>query len=77
MNAQGILYYSMPSHGADIIDGIPVVLKDTIMYAFQVTPPIRLGTYNAGTKVATWESSDAITNWLALFRQSLTSRSRK
>jgi hypothetical protein len=67
----------MPSHGAEIIDGIPVVLNDSVMYAFQVTPPIRLGTYNAGTKLATWESSDAISNWLESFRESLTSRSRK
>ena len=49
----------MPSHGAEIIEGVPVLLKDGVMYAFQyglVNPPtIKLGTYVVTTKKATWD----------------------
>ena len=70
----------MPSHGVDIIDGIPVILKDGNMYAFQpgvTAPQIKLGTYIAATKKATWETSEAIASWLTSYRDSLMARSRK
>lgn len=68
----------MPSHGADIIDGIPVVLKDGVMYAFQSTgPQIKLGTYNSAIKVASWTNSEALESWLSSYKTSLTARSRK
>ena len=68
----------MPSK-ADIIDGIPVSLKDGIIYSFSQAgsgiPQIKLGTYK--DKVATWIKSEAQDSWLTSFRESLTSRSRK
>jgi hypothetical protein len=69
----------MPSHGAEIIDGIPVILRDSVMYAFQlgVAPTIKLGTYDAATKVAKWAMSDEIAAWLSTYKEGLTSRSRK
>jgi hypothetical protein len=74
----------MPSHGVDIIDGIPVYLKDGNMTAFQhgsslnsEVSPIKLGTYDSTTKKATWSASDAMTQWLDTFRASMTGRSRK
>jgi len=77
----------MPSHGVEIIDGIPVHLKDGNMLAFQhgsslnsdsvTSAPIKLGTYDAATKKATWSSSDQITAWLDNFRATMTGRSRK
>ena len=47
----------MPSHGVDIIDGIPVLLKDGLMYAFQPgqTLNVKLGSYSATTKKAVWD----------------------
>jgi hypothetical protein len=78
---------SMPSHGVEIIDGIPVHLKDGNMLAFQhgsslnadfaSNAPIKLGTYDSTTKRATWSTSDAITQWLDTFRATMTGRSRK
>ena len=79
---------SMPSHGVEIIDGIPVHLKDGNMLAFQhgsslnsdaaaVATPIKLGTYDAGTKKALWSTSDQMTAWLENFRATMTGRSRK
>jgi hypothetical protein len=77
----------MPSHGVEIIDGIPVHLKDGNMFAFQhgsslnsdtATPtPIKLGTYNSTTKTATWSASDIMMQWLDNFRATMTGRSRK
>jgi len=72
----------MPSHGVDIIDGIPVILKNGIMYAFDSatkpgTPQIQLGTYNAATKVATWLASDTVTKWANEYQKNLIARSRK
>jgi hypothetical protein len=69
----------MPSHGTEIIDGIPVILRDSVMYAFQqgTSATIKLGTYDSATKTATWVMSDEITSWLASFKNSLISRSRK
>jgi hypothetical protein len=75
---------SMPNHGVDIIDGIPVHLKDGKMLAFQHGLPadkqlgsINLGTYDSSTKTATWTISESMNEWLATFRASLTGRSRK
>uniref|UniRef100_A0A6C0ANC0 Uncharacterized protein n=1 Tax=viral metagenome TaxID=1070528 RepID=A0A6C0ANC0_9ZZZZ len=74
----------MPSHGVEIIDGIPVHLKDGNMLAFQhgsslnsEIQPIKLGTYDSTTKKATWSPSDAMTQWLENFRATMTGRSRK
>jgi hypothetical protein len=72
----------MPSHGVEIIDGIPVHLKDGNMLAFQhgsinQVPPIKLGTYDSATKRATWAVSDQMTQWLESFRETMTGRSRK
>jgi hypothetical protein len=80
----------MPSHGVEIIDGIPVYLKDGNLLAFQhgsslnsdtaavsVAAPIKLGTYDSTTKKATWSPSDAMTEWLDNFRATMTGRSRK
>jgi len=70
--------FSMPNK-ADIIDGIPVSLKDGIIYSFSQSgsgiPQIKLGTYK--DKVATWINSEEQDKWLTSFRQSLTSKSRK
>jgi hypothetical protein len=68
----------MPSK-ADIIDGIPVTLKDGIIYSFSQAgsgiPQIKLGTYK--DKVATWIKSEAQDSWLSSFRENLVPRSRK
>ena len=68
----------MPSK-ADIIDGIPVTLKDGIIYSFSQAgsgiPQIKLGTYK--DKVATWIPSEPQSTWLTNFRESLAPRSRK
>ena len=78
--------YSMPSHGVEIIDGIPVILKGTAMHAFQhgmptVTSsqaPIIMGSYSPETKKATWaDPSEATEAWLQAFREGLVPRSRK
>jgi uncharacterized surface anchored protein len=78
----------MPSHGVEIIDGIPVYLKDGNMFAFQhasslnsdaapAAAPIKLGTYNATEKKATWLVSDQMAQWLENFRATMTGRLRK
>lgn len=69
----------MPSHGAEIIDGIPVILRESVMYAFQlgVPPTIKLGTYDATSKKATWAMSDETNTWLSTYKENLISRSRK
>jgi hypothetical protein len=72
----------MPSHGVEIIDGIPVYLKGANMFAFRpeqatavASQDLKLGTYDAATKKATWlQPPDT---WLTTFRESLASRSRK
>ena len=78
MNGIHYLKHSMPSHGLDIIDGIPVTLKDNIMYSCVLgtsKTPIRLGTYVE--KKAIWEPSDAMSQWLSSYREELVSRARK
>jgi len=72
----------MPSHGVEIIDGIPVHLKDGFMLAFQhgsinQLAPIKLGTYDSTTKRATWSVTEAMTEWLETFRSTMVGRSRK
>jgi hypothetical protein len=68
----------MPSK-ADSIDGIPVTLKDGIIYSFSQAgsgvPQIKLGTYK--DKVATWIKSEQQDTWLTTFRDTLIPRSRK
>lgn len=72
--------YAMPSHGVEIIEGIPVTLKDGVMYAFQIeTPsvtPIILGTCSP-TKRVIWEHRDSEATWLSSFRATLVAKSRK
>ena len=71
---------SMPSHGVDIIDGIPVLLKGGAMFAFQPgsSVSLQLGTYDAALKKATWElENSAISTWLQSYKESMAPRSRK
>ena len=76
----------MPNHGIELIDGIPVVLKGSEMFAFQPTSQnagqpnakkIKLGTFDATTHTATWEQNDEIKKWLEEFQANLAPRSRK
>jgi len=82
----------MPNRGIDIIDGIPVFLKGSDMFAFQYEaslqpqthtqahtqgPMIKLGTYDTVKKVATWFSPDTRAQWLEDFRTNMTGRMRK
>ena len=75
----------MPSHGVEIIDGIPVYLKGTNMFAFRpeqataiASQDLKLGTYDAATKKATWFTAQSTGDtWLTSFRESLAPRSRK
>ena len=66
---------SMPSHGVEIIDGIPIILKDGQMFAFQTQPPIKLGTYI--DKKATLIPTEEMSSWLTSYQASMVSRSRK
>jgi len=78
MNGSTYLNMGMPSHGATIIDGIPVIVKDNTMFAFQSgSATIRLGTYDSTTNKAFWDLNTDSAEWLASYRQSLASRSRK
>ena len=70
----------MPSHGVDIIDGIPVTLKSGAMFAFQPgsSTSFQLGTYDSTQKKASWSlDTSAMTGWLESYRESLVPRSRK
>lgn len=76
----------MPSHGVEIIDGIPVYLKGANMFAFRpeqtatavASQDLKLGTYDAATKKATWTyTGDTNNTWLSGFRDTLAPRSRK
>lgn len=80
----------MPNRGIDIIDGIPVFLKGSDMFAFQYeaslqthtqtqaeAPMIKLGTYDTVKKIATWFSPDTSTQWLEDFRTNIAGRMRK
>ena len=71
----------MPTHGVEIIDGIPVILKGSTMYAFQhglqtTLPQIVLGTYDAATKKATWTDT-SLDAWVIAYREGLVAQSRK
>ena len=68
----------MPSHGVDIIDGIPVLLKDGLMYAFQLNTVLnlQLGTYDSVEKKAVW-SLNTTEAWLQSYKETLQPRSRK
>jgi hypothetical protein len=72
----------MPNHGVELIDGIPVILKDGQMYAFQPNAPtgatkIKLGEYNSTTRTAVWHQTDEIKKWLDDYQLNLVPRSRK
>ena len=70
----------MPNHGVEIIDGIPVHVKDGQLLAFQPGNPtkrIKLGQYDVTTKKATWQETDEMKSWLAEYQTSLVARSRK
>ena len=73
----------MPVRGVDVIEGIPVYLKGSVMYAFRHEQPagqpdLPLGTYSADTKKATWDlSRPEVDKWLEEFWVNLSARSRK
>ena len=83
----------MPSHGVEIIDGIPVYLKGSNMFEFRpeqsaaaianAGQDLKLGTYDAATKKATWSHVTStgdvslMNTWLTGFRETLGPRSRK
>lgn len=74
----------MPNHGIELIDGIPVTLKGSEMLAFQPghpqAPPakrIKIGTYDATTKKATWDNTEEMKKWVEEFQAGLIPRSRK
>lgn len=81
MQATRTYMYTMPSHGVEIIEGIPVLLKGSDMYAFQIETasptPLLLGTYCPATKKAEWKQSDQISSWLTNFKETLVSKARK
>ena len=70
----------MPSYGTETIDGIPVIVREGILYAFQPgmreSPLIRIGTYTASTKKAVCESKE-LNTWLTSYKSTLVARSRK
>lgn len=77
----------MPAHGVEIIQGIPVTLRNGVMYAYQpgvavtaTTPLIQLGTHDAEAGVTTWldpAATQQISKWKADYCASMSSRSRK
>ena len=72
----------MPNHGIELIDGIPVILKGSEMFAFQPGVPntakrIKLGNYDATAKKALWDSTEEMKKWVNEFQTSLVPRSRK
>ena len=75
----------MPSHGVDIIDGIPIILRDGSMYTFHpgsnvpagIPAIMKLGTYSDTTKKTEWNSPESMNDWLVSYRSSLITRSRK
>lgn len=72
----------MPNHGVELIDGIPVTLKGSEMFAFQPGTPIstrkiKLGNYDSVTKTATWQETDEMKAWLNEHQSNLAPRSRK
>ena len=71
----------MPNHGVEIVQGIPVQIRDGVLYAYQpgqtTAIPIRVGTYDAKTQLPTWESGDFLVKWREEYAASLTPRARK
>ena len=72
----------MPNHGVELIDGIPVTLKGSEMFAFQPgtnvsSKKIKLGIYDAATHSASWHNTDEMKAWLAEYQAGLAPRSRK
>jgi hypothetical protein len=73
----------MPNHGVEIIDGIPVHVKDGQLLAFQpstsafLTKRIKLGQYDAATKKAIWQETEEMKAWLTDYQANLVARSRK
>ena len=77
MNHLLTMPFSMPSHGTTIVDGIPVIVKDGLMFAFQSGSAIRLGSYDSTLNKAVWDLKQDSVDWLTSYRESLVSRSRK
>ena len=71
----------MPNHGVELIDGIPVLLKENEIFAFQPgssqSKKIKLGHYDATTKKATWDNTEDMKKWVEEFQAGLVPRSRK
>jgi hypothetical protein len=72
----------MPNHGIELIDGIPVTLKGSEMFAFQPglansAKRIKLGNYDTATKTATWHNTDEMKTWVTEHQLNLAPRSRK
>jgi hypothetical protein len=72
----------MPNHGVELIDGIPVSLKGSEMFAFQPGAPasakkIKLGNFDTATRTATWDNTDEMKKWIEDFQLALAPRSRK
>ena len=73
--------YTMPNYGIEIVEGIPVYMKDGILYAFQIEnlvykSSLKLGSVNTKNKID-WCSKEDLAPWLETYRQSLTSKTRK
>jgi hypothetical protein len=71
----------MPNYGIEIVEGIPVFLKDGLLHAFQIEnlaykSALKLGSVNANNKID-WSSKEELESWLQTYRQSLTSKMRK
>ena len=81
----------MPSYDIEMIDGIPVVLRDGVMFAF-IPPtappsatgapnapqsPVRLGTYDSKNKKATWEITPQVLAWKNAFAAAMAPRARQ
>ena len=79
----------MPSYDIETIDGIPVVLRDGVMFAFmppapgtdatKQTPqtPVRLGTFDMKTKIATWEMTPQVEAWKTNYATNMAPRGRQ
>ncbi len=76
----------MPSYDIEEIDGIPVTLRDGVMFAFlppisststSTQTPVRLGTYDEKQKKATWEMTPELEAWKTAYRAALAPRARQ
>lgn len=71
----------MPNYGIDIVEGIPVYMKDGLLHAFQIEnlaykSALKLGSMNANNKID-WSSKEELESWLQSYRQSLRPKMRK